>query len=247
MFRHARTSSESSLTEIHRTEPCFADAERQFNEAWVKKNATNLRVERIFSVRTANDHTLAHQKYRQQIAESLGLTEPFSRQLFHGTDFQCSLLAHLPPKGRTTAQHRSLCQLPQCAGCGIVRNSFRMTHVGQNRRSTKWQRLGHGIYFSPWSSKCHYYGHPGECVWPSDSDGDSKRRVRVMFLADVVLGISHQPHQPEYERTELPTGYHSSHGRAGTCGLNYEEYAVFSDVACMPRYLYIYSFTETTE
>ncbi|RKP24306.1 hypothetical protein SYNPS1DRAFT_17398 [Syncephalis pseudoplumigaleata] len=143
-------------------------------------------------------------------------------RLFHGTAFTCQLASK-------AVTH--LCTR-KCEGCNIVRMSFRLAYIGKNRRRTKWQRLGNGIYFSPHASKCHFYSGTG---------------VRGMFLADVVLGRSYKPSTMELERLCPPPGYHSSYGEAGKCGLNYDEYAVFDEVACLPLLLYVYSYTSTTE
>jgi hypothetical protein len=68
-----------------------------------------------------------------------------------------------------------------------------------------------------------------------------------MFLSDVVLGRMYTPSNPEFRRKNLPSGYHSIYGRAGSCGLNYDEYAVFDEEACLPVFLYVYSYTFSAE
>ncbi|CAG8486203.1 14168_t:CDS:2 [Acaulospora colombiana] len=36
-----------------------------------------------------------------------------------------------------------------------------MSKVGQNNQGRSFQRLGQGLYFTPFSSKAHFYGHGG--------------------------------------------------------------------------------------
>lgn len=52
---------------------------------------------------------------------------------------------------------------------------------------------------------------------------------------------------------QAPTGYHSTRGDLGKCGgrghgaLNYREWAVYDERACVPVHLIVYSYTSTTE
>jgi hypothetical protein len=215
----------------------YAEAETYFLNAWIKQNTSGLRVERIFAIRPPSHIVQAHKTYERQMIDLLGEPNLNKRKLFHGTDFICDLPLILSTKDTT-----STCEISECAGCGIIRDTFRLAQAGKNRRQTKWQRLGHGIYFSPWSSKCHYYSYPGQRPWL-----DTQRHMRIMFMADVILGKCYLPTQMEQDRRSLPQGYHSSHGRAGYCGLNYDEFVLFQEAACLPRYLYIYSFASTSE
>ncbi|RUS12551.1 hypothetical protein BC938DRAFT_478765, partial [Jimgerdemannia flammicorona] len=50
-----------------------------------------------------------------------------------------------------------------------------------------------------------------------------------------------------------PSGYHSTRGELGKCGgrghgtLNYREWAVYDQHACVPVHLIVYSYTSTSE
>jgi hypothetical protein len=92
-----------------------------------------------------------YQDYSEMLKAELGAEELHQYRLFHGTSFQCQL---------ADKQADQLCK-KDCEGCDIIRMSFKLECVGKNRRPTKWQRLGHGIYFSPYASKCHFYSGTG--------------------------------------------------------------------------------------
>jgi hypothetical protein len=43
----------------------------------------------------------------------------------------------------------------------FFRLKFLIIKVGMNNQGRSYQRLGRGIYFTPYSSKAHFYGHGG--------------------------------------------------------------------------------------
>lgn len=59
---------------------------------------------------------------------------------------------------------QQLCYKADCATCGILAFGFDLSKSGQGSRdrgARVWQRFGDGIYFSPNSSKCHFYSKTG--------------------------------------------------------------------------------------
>ncbi|KAI8050843.1 hypothetical protein BDF22DRAFT_755352 [Syncephalis plumigaleata] len=223
----------SYLQELLSDDQEFKNAKSMLLGSWVKNNVTDLNVERIFRIVYPEKIRKRYHDYREYLSAELGVETLHQYRLFHGTSFQCQL-ADKPAD--------QLCK-DNCEGCNIVRMSFKMACVGKNRRASKWQRLGHGIYFSPYASKCHYYS--GTRV--STLSSNPHRQVRGMFLTDVVLGRMYTPSNMELNRKSLPSGYHSIYGKAGNCGLNYDEYAIFDEEACLPVFLYVYSYKSSTE
>ncbi|CAJ0745129.1 13541_t:CDS:2 [Entrophospora sp. SA101] len=217
----------------------FLKIQNKFLSDWVKKNATDVRVEAIYNIYLSPNIYQKYKSYRDSIESnhsfsSKGLSPGNEKLLYHGTDHDCCTMFN----DNTTSL---LCKMDECAGCGILINSFDIKRVGLNKQGRTPQRLGQGIYFTPYSSKAHFYGH--RCARPLPND--QKRKTRIMFLSKVVIGNTWQPDKVSHDLTKPPSGYNSTWGRQGYCPLNnslsplvFEEYAV---------YWLIYSYLTTTE
>ncbi|CAG8520825.1 9649_t:CDS:2 [Ambispora gerdemannii] len=177
-----------------------------------------------------------------------GLPEANEKLLWHGTDQLCCILYDKPTILSSPTDVSSPCATANCPGCGILMNSFLMNKVGVNHQGRKFQRLGQGLYFTPHSSKAHFYGHFGAKSLPNDSE----RYCRIMFLSKVVIGKPWEPEKVSQNARGPPKGYNSTWGRVGHCPhggskLNYEEYAVYRQDACLPVNYIAYSYTSSSE
>ncbi|EXX70571.1 hypothetical protein RirG_086280 [Rhizophagus irregularis DAOM 197198w] len=83
--------------------------------------------------------------------------------------------------------------------------------VGINKQGRSFQRLGQGIYFTPYSSKAHFYGHGGAKPLPTEAG----RTCRMMFMTKVVLGNTWQPDRVSQNCRSPPAGHDSTWGRVG--------------------------------
>ncbi|CAG8536305.1 6243_t:CDS:2 [Ambispora gerdemannii] len=225
----------------------YKKIEARFLRDWVKNNTQGLRVEAIYNIIFPSEITTQYKNYKNQVESQinyqvLGLPEANEKLLWHGTDQLCCILYDKP----TTVP--SPCATPNCPGCGILMNSFSMNKVGVNHQGRTFQRLGQGLYFTPHSSKAHFYGHQGAKSLPNDSG----RYCRIMFLSKVVLGKPWEPEVVSQNARGPPEGYNSTWGRVGYCPhggakLNYEEYAVYRQEACLPVNYIAYSYTSSSE
>ncbi|CAB4386060.1 ADP-ribosylation [Rhizophagus irregularis] len=232
------------LIEIPRKSTEFSDIENKFLGDWVKPNTQGLRVEAIFSIILPKSIVNNYKSYRSTVEsrgkfKSQGLKEGDERILYHGTDHNCAVIYDAL---------RELCKSSNCAGCGILMNSFKLDKVGINKQGRSFQRLGQGIYFTPYSSKAHFYGHGGAKPLPTEAG----RTCRMMFMTKVVLGNTWQPDRVSQNCRSPPAGHDSTWGRVGKCPhggavLNYEEYAVYRNDACLPSKYIAYSYTSTNE
>ncbi|CAB4486428.1 unnamed protein product [Rhizophagus irregularis] len=207
------------LIEIPRKSTEFSDIENKFLGDWVKPNTQGLRVEAIFSIILPKSIVNNYKSYRSTVES----------------------------RGKFKSQE-NFAKSSNCAGCGILMNSFKLDKVGINKQGRSFQRLGQGIYFTPYSSKAHFYGHGGAKPLPTEAG----RTCRMMFMTKVVLGNTWQPDRVSQNCRSPPAGHDSTWGRVGKCPhggavLNYEEYAVYRNDACLPSKYIAYSYTSTNE
>ena len=87
-----------------------------------------LRVEAIYNILLPQSIVTNYKSYRANVEDrgnfkSLSLQEGNERVLYHGTDHDCTVIY--------TAMIKSLCKSSNCAGCGILMNSFNMNKVNK--------------------------------------------------------------------------------------------------------------------
>ncbi|RIB20371.1 hypothetical protein C2G38_2244607 [Gigaspora rosea] len=222
---------------LPKTHPEFIKTKDKFLNDWTKQNAQDVRIEELYHIILSPAIVEKYKQYKFQIEKNRGANN--ERILYHGTDHSCTIIS---------SNSNMLCKTDDCAGCGIIMNSFDINKVGVNRQNRSFQRLGQGLYFTPHSSKAHFYGHGGAKPLPVDPS----RTCRIMFMTKVVLGNMWQPDQVAQNARSPPDGYDSTWGRVGHCPhggatLNYEEYAVYNHEACLPTKYIVYSYTSTSE
>lgn len=88
----------------------------------IKNNTIGLRVEAIFSIILPKSIVNNYKSYRSTVEsrgkfKSQGLEEGNERILYHGTDHDCAIICDALKK---------LCKSSNCAGCGILMNSFKL-------------------------------------------------------------------------------------------------------------------------
>ncbi|KAG9307448.1 hypothetical protein G9A89_017278 [Geosiphon pyriformis] len=228
----------------------YQEVANKFLHDWIKPNAQGIEIEAIYTIFLPFEIMSRYNTYKKQVEtrinyKSIGLSEANEKLLWHGTDHTCSILHN--------AIQSNLCSSNNCPGCGVLMNSFLLSKVGVNYQGRTFQRLGQGIYFTPYSSKAHFYGHGGAKPLPREAG----RTCRIMFLSKVttfkvILGNPWQPEKVSQNATSPPSGFDSTWGRVGYCPhggamLNYEEYAVYRQDACLPSNYVAYSYTSTSE
>jgi hypothetical protein len=120
------------------------------------------------------------------------------------------------------------CSHQDCAVCGILRYSFKLSKSGTH---ISFLRFGRGIYFSSTSSKANDYNQGSERIYNGN-------RYRVVLLCHVVLGNVYKLTKDQ-SFTAPPPGYDSVVGEPGVA-LNFDECVVYDEAACKVGYIIIY-------
>ncbi|CAG8516199.1 2679_t:CDS:10 [Diversispora eburnea] len=219
-------SNHTNLIEIPKKTQLFKEIEKKFFNDWVKPNADDLRIEAIYNIYLNPTIVENYKAYRLQVElrgnfKGQGLPEGNEKILYHGTDHICQIISD-------KTHQNNLCKTDRCGGCGILMNGFDISKVGHNNQRRTFQRLGQGLYFTPYSSKAHFYGHGGAKKCPKDNS----RTCRIMFMSKVAIGNPWAPPKVSQNTSCIPAGYDSIWGRKGHCPhgsavLNYEEYAIY--------------------
>ena len=134
---------------------------------------------------------------------------------FHGCKITCDLLSA-----------GNLCNRPDCTICLVSRSGFDISKVGTNVAFT---RFGRGLYFAPESSKCHDY-----------TLGTPAVGYRAMLYVKCAPGFKQVEFKDNQQRTSPDHGYNSLYGHAGG-SLNFDELCLYTDSACVPDCVIIYS------
>ncbi|KAG0032503.1 hypothetical protein BGZ81_010770 [Podila clonocystis] len=256
---HPETEAEAHVTRVYRLDPHrdkvkYQSTVNHFHANWTKDNATQVTVETVLEV-TSNQQA-RFDAYKAAIADRKPGYDS-ERTLYHGT-YSCLGKYHYDLQD-DAANHakelQQLCYKNDCATCGILAHGFDLSKSGQGSlvrgQSRVWQRFGHGIYFSPHPSKCHFYCRTG--VEYNANPGYHPRTSKnfgTMVIAKVLLGVPHYPNQCTKVEEALrvpPNGCDSVVGRPGCGSLNYEEHVVYKPEAALPTAIITYSFTATTE
>ncbi|RHZ61647.1 hypothetical protein Glove_346g137 [Diversispora epigaea] len=239
-------SNYTNLIKIPKKTQLFKEIEKRFLNDWVKPNANDVRIEAIFNIYLNPTIVENYKAYRLQVElkgnfKGKGLSEGNEKILYHGTDHICQIISD-------KSHQNNLCKTDECCGCGILMNGFEISKVGHNKQGRSFQRLGQGLYFTPFSSKAHFYGNGGAKRSPTDIT----RTCRIMFMSKVAIGNPWEPQRVDQNLSSPPSGFDSTWGRKGRCPhgssvLNYEEYAIYRHDACLPLRYIAYSYTSTSE
>ncbi|KAG0028237.1 hypothetical protein BGZ82_008535 [Podila clonocystis] len=253
------------ITRVRRLDPYrdrdkFQSTVDHFLAMWVKDNATAVTVESVLEV--CSNQQAKFKAYKTAIAISRHPECYAERVLYHGTNsstlstvtavaLSCQGRHHYALQGSYGNNDvlQQLCYKTDCATCGILAYGFDLSRTGQGSRdrgARVWQRFGDGIYFSPNSSKCHFYSKTGNTGYHPTT----KKNFGTMIVAKVVLGKPYNPQsagKAEEAWTAPPAGYDSVVARAGDGIVVYEENVVYAPAACLPTAIITYSFTSTTE
>ncbi|KAH8813849.1 hypothetical protein DL96DRAFT_1757948 [Flagelloscypha sp. PMI_526] len=141
--------------------------------------------------------------------------------LFHGTRVMCQI--------GYQSNYNQTCADSRCSLCCIIRYSFSLDFAGS---ATQFKRFGNGLYFSSISSKCDDYVR----VPRSGNRTDS---LRVLIIANVVLGTVWATKDNIPHLKGPPPGFHSVMGKPGKA-LNFEEHVVYDNRAVQPAYIVVY-------
>ncbi|KIO27726.1 hypothetical protein M407DRAFT_39829, partial [Tulasnella calospora MUT 4182] len=190
-----------------------------FDFGWKHPQKTQPRVRRIFAVSLPDDLCASYDAYKSRLQENHGLSGVNEKLLFHGTPRHCSL--------GEGDDWDTLCRMPNCNLCGILRSSFLVSRAG-SAPDRKFMRFGRGIYTSSVSSKADDY--------TNDLD-DSPNKV--VIVAKVALGKASIYYRTTASLTRPPSGYNSVQGEVGQ-SLNYDEQVLYHDDAIRPAYVVVY-------
>ncbi|KAF9319252.1 hypothetical protein BG003_009581 [Podila horticola] len=254
LSNHPKTEAEAQahVTRVRRLDPHrdqvkYMSAVDHFHANWIKNNATHVTVESVLEV--ISNQQAKFEAYKAAIA-SRQLGHVAERVLYHGTN-SCQGRYHytLQDGFGNNDVLQQLCYKADCATCGILAFGFDLSKSGQGSRdrgARVWQRFGDGIYFSPNSSKCHFYSKTGNTGYHPTT----KKNFGTMIVAKVVLGKPYHPQSAgKVEETwkTPPAGHDSVVARAGDGIVVYEENVVYTPSACLPTAVITYSFTSTIE
>jgi len=198
----------------------------QFTQKWKHAGATPT-VDDVLAVFPSHKARSDYLTYREQLETSggfkaKGMSAGNERRRFHGTARECTL---------GLSGNATLCALPGCNVCSIIRTHFR---VNLAKLNFGWGRFGKGIYFTSTSSKSHSYNAKSE----KQSGG---KATRVMFLTKVAVGKGYKTTQDRQDLTAPPAGHDSVLGETGVA-LNHDECVVYNEKAALPGYLIVYSY-----
>ncbi|KAF8646212.1 hypothetical protein AX16_007353 [Volvariella volvacea WC 439] len=210
------------LRRLRRSDEDFVQVEGLFHNGWRHPHKERRYVHRVYKIIWPDDRLEPYLAYRAQVASECSRTIQHNigneQLLFHGTTRQCLLAEH--------DDSTTLCMLPECSLCCIIRNSFDVARCGSKN---KFRRFGTGIYTTGCSSKADDYV----------TNNDEKAQLRVLLVGRVVVGVPYNRLRNAVQLTKPPSGYHSVYGRPGG-DLNYEETVVYNNAAIQPAYLIVY-------
>lgn len=215
----------------------FKDIELQFLHKWDKAKTGGVKpkvlsIYRIHPVKQLverfEEYTLKIIENRPQYAEKgKGFGGPGNtHRRFHGTgSMKCQL----------GISSDTLCTIPECSVCGIIRSGLQMKFVGTTvDRGHGFHRFGKGLYLTSFSSKSNDYNKGLE-----DYLGEN---VRSMFLCKVVVG---EPLLLEEDDKTMNLKKLQQQGKDSVIGipgtrLNYDEMVVYEDDPVKVLYYIVY-------
>jgi len=153
---------------------------------------------------------------RPHLAKPKGVAGPGnSRRRFHGTNLECDI-------GKSTMD---TCSKPDCTVCLILKSGG--LTIKKFGAQTGWGRFGNGIYTTSTSSKANDY---------------SRGTHKAVFMLEVIVGDAVKLTANDQTLTKAPNGKDAVIGEVAPGGvLNYDELVVYSDEACLIKYLVRYS------
>ncbi|GJE95768.1 hypothetical protein PsYK624_119550 [Phanerochaete sordida] len=211
--------SAPALLEIPDSYEEFEEIAQLFRDKWLHEVTPEkprprqvLKIYKVYSKRSHMKKFLAYKKAKGN-----------ARRRWHGTTRKCVLGDESSMTG--------FCGQSDCAVCGILQNSFRVSKAKPTRAlvaNGSFQRFGVGIYTSATSSKSYDYikelgGSP----------------YMAMILSEVVMGKACKVKYEDHNLTSAPSGYDSVVGEPKLT-VNYDEAVVYTDEAIRPEYLVIF-------
>lgn len=203
-----------------------------FQSSWLKKENPICKIERILKIHNSQKTINKFEEYRDLVkAKANKLPKKHPRSIadgnellrFHCTTFACSL-------GMNGCS--SLCNLPSCNICNVIRNGFSPTPP-----KPEMEGKGSGIYTTASSGKAHDYTQLllEELEEELASKGKGKRK-RAMLVCRVIAGRVQKSQDPD---DFIAGGFDSIAGQAGLYS-NLEELLVYNPRAVLPCFVVIY-------
>eukprot|EP00698_Gefionella_okellyi_P022195 TRINITY_DN731_c0_g1_i1.p1 TRINITY_DN731_c0_g1~~TRINITY_DN731_c0_g1_i1.p1 ORF type:complete len:684 (-),score=107.90 TRINITY_DN731_c0_g1_i1:64-2115(-) len=227
-YQESLTFQEPCVRVLDRNEASFADVKKQFEMKWTKKEYGVPIVQSISQIMMNGPITSRYIAYKQKLIDRqppipvYGAGGPGNEQRrFHGTGMRCQL--------GSTPNNDKLCSASDCAVCGIIRSSFRVSKAQSN---ISFARFGAGTYFTSTSSKCHDYN--------TKSETGLGAGVRATFMVQVMIGLGCKLTTDNTTLKSAPAGYDSVLGETGDV-LNYDELVIYEDGGMLPKYLVVYT------
>ncbi|THU94583.1 ADP-ribosylation [Dendrothele bispora CBS 962.96] len=212
------------LVRVDPSDKTYAEVEKLFQKGWKHREKEKPVIRALYKIISSQRSldSYAEHKFQIQVVNQLSNYRKRANEqfLFHGTSQACSFGMNL--------SNATLCPIPSCSLCSIIRNSFDVQKCGYGFNHVN-DRFGRGIYVTSCSSKADDYfsGNPNI----SDS--------RVLLVNRVIVGKAAKYRFNATTLTEPPCGYNSVIGIPGG-DLNYEETVVYHNDAIRPAYVVIY-------
>jgi len=216
--------SNPNLQIVKEDSPEYKEVNSLLRSGWKHSKKRKPQLRRLFKVVNNDEHYkpfVAYQTKIHSILQTEGKNKDIAAVnclLFHGTTRACLV-------GEDDAIS-GICNLPRCALCRIIENSFDVKFCGSEHKFT---RFGKAIYTTSCTSKADDYS----------SNAHPSATARVLLLSRVVLGKQFKTKLNSSHLLEPPEGYHSVRGVPGV-HLNYEEAVVYNNDAIRPAYLVVY-------
>ena len=199
----------------------YLEVEKSFQKRWTKLTAHYPVPPIPLAVYSIHNEALTN-RYHQYKKKTFSHPSDSNEEWhFHGTSIECDII-----------NSNECCGEETCAICGISRNGFDLSCV----RTRKFQRFGKGIYLAPNSSKSNDY-----------AIRNSQYGYKAQLLCLVACGNKHILHNNDTSLVAPPANCHSVYGKASATGkLNYDEIVVYDSDAVAPRYIIVYSRSESS-
>jgi hypothetical protein len=197
-----------------------------FQSSWLKKENPICKIERILKIHNSQKTISKFEEYRNMVKAKAGnkllkkdprcIADGNELLRFHCATFACSL--------GINAECSSLCNLPSCNICNVIRNGFSPTPKLEIAGTGK----GSWVYTTASSGKAH--------DWLTSQENGKGKRNRAMLVCRMIAG---RVKKSQDEDDFIAGGFDSIAGQAGLYS-NLEELFVYNPCAVLPCFVVIY-------
>eukprot|EP00253_Pinus_taeda_P027339 PITA_27339 len=198
-----------------------------FQSSWLKKESPICKIERILKIHSSQRTISKFEEYRDMVKAKEGkkVLKKDPRCMADGNELRGFFCTRLACSLGTNAENSSLCNLPSCNTCSVIRNGFCPT-----RPNSEIAEKGKGfwVYTTASSAKAH---DSIQFLEEELETGKGKRK-RAMLVCRMIAGRVQKSHD---DADFIAGGFDSI---AGHCNL--EELFLYQPSAVLPCFVVIY-------